>query len=262
MNKTYWFYLFLLISCALVAGCGNDEKQPVEPTPVQVKKPVIMDPFRFHKMIEVSPGEDYDVLSWGRGSSKTGSFMILHSDSAAAKYTTTTGDLDGAIVDIYNSDMDMDGNPEILIQAKSNDTVDYTNIYAFEFNSNNTKVQKLDFPKLTKSQKKGYRGEDNFYIKEGKFIREFPIYSGDGKEAKPTKQKRQLEYGLRNNSFTIKQLSKDSTDVTAVKSVVKPVVQNAAPVKKQTAEKKSTKKSKKHIAEPKHKKKHKRHHSE
>ena len=77
-----------------------------------------MDPFRYHKMIEVSPGQDYDILSWGRGEKGTSAFEILHSDSAAAKFTTTTGDLEGAIVDVYNSDMDLDGNPEILIQAK------------------------------------------------------------------------------------------------------------------------------------------------
>jgi len=265
MNRNFGFYLCTLIAFLLITGCGNEEKKTAPETPVSPKKPVLMDPFRFHEMIEVSPGQNYDVLSWGRGSTTVGAFMILHSDSAAAKYTTTTGDLDGAIVDAYNADMDMDGNPEILIQAKGKDTVNYTNIYAFEFSNN--KVQKLDFPKLTKSQKKGYRGNDNFYIKDGKFIREFPIYSGDGKEAKPTNQKRQLEYGLRNNEFTVRQLSKDSTEVTKTRQVVAPPAKNAEPAKttksakKHTAEKKSTKKSNKHAPEPKHKKK-RRHRSE
>jgi hypothetical protein len=109
------------------------------------------------------------------------------------KYTTTTGDLDGTITDVYNADMDTDGNPEILIQSKGKDTVNYAKIYAFEFNNNNA-ANKLDFPKLTNSQKKGYRGDDNFYIKDGKLIREFPIYDGNDKAAKPTGAKRQLEY--------------------------------------------------------------------
>src|ERR1700733_5066149 len=117
MKKELWVYLFMLIACTIMAGCSNNEKPTGVATTI-AKKPVIMDPFRFHKMIEVSPGQDYDILSWGRGSSTVGAFMILHSDSAAAKYTTTTGDLDGAIVDVYNSDMDLDGNPEIIIQAK------------------------------------------------------------------------------------------------------------------------------------------------
>jgi hypothetical protein len=205
------FYLFVLLigTVTAIAGCsGNEKKTPTSPA---AKKTELMAPFRFHKLIEVSPGQSYDVLSWGRGSVDAGSFMILHSDSSAIKYTTTTGDLDGAIVDAYNADMDVDGNPEILIQAKSKDTTYYTSIYAFEFNNN--KANKLDFPRLNNSQRKGYRGNDNFYIRDGKFMREFPIYSGSSKDAKPTGAKRQLEYGLRSNEFTVKQLSKDSTDV-------------------------------------------------
>jgi hypothetical protein len=216
MKKRGFFYLLIPIVSTLMASCSDQEK-PTGATTVLSKKPVIMDPFRFHKMIEVSPGQDYDILSWGRGATDVGAFMILHSDSAARKYTTTTGDLDGSIVDVYNSDMDLDGNPEILIQIKSKDTVNYTNIYAFEFT--NDKAQKLDFPKLTQSQRKGYRGNDNFFIKDGMLIREFPIYTGSGMKAKPTGAKRQFQYGLRNNSFTIKQLSKDSTSVSSLQPV-------------------------------------------
>jgi hypothetical protein len=236
----------MLISSVLIVSCNNDEK-PTGVTAIISKKPVIMDPFRYHKMIEVSPGQDYDILSWGRGSKTTGAFMILHSDSAAQKYTTTTGDLDGAIVDVYNSDMDLDGNPEILIQVKGNDTINYTTIYAFEFT--NGKANKLDFPKLTRLQKQGYRGDDDFYIKDGMLIREFPVYNGSGAEARLTGQKRQLQYGLRDNSFTVKQLSKDSTNVSGVKPVVK------KPEKKTLAKKKHT------IVKKHKKKKHRRHSS-
>ncbi len=241
------FYLFVLAISALMAGCGGaDNKKPAaSPAP---KKPELMAPFRFHKLIEVSPGQSYDVLSWGRGSEEAGAFMILHSDSSAIKYTTTTGDLDGAIIDVYNSDMDVDGNPEILIQAKSKDTTNYTSIYAFEFNDNNSKPNKLDFPRLTSSQRKGYRGDDNFYIRDGKLMREFPIFSGTGKEAKPSGAKRQLEYGLRGNEFTVKQLSKDSTDVK------QPDNQPSKTEEKKSSDKQSSSSSSKSS-----KKKHKRH---
>jgi hypothetical protein len=250
-------FLFMLMVYLLVSACGHDaQKAAVQP--VAVQKPVIMDPFRFHKMIEVAPGDDFDILSWGRGSSAIGSFLILHSDSADMKYTTTTGDLEGAIVDVYNSDMDLDGNPEILIQAKATDTANYAIIYAFEFT--NGKAQKLDFPKLTSKQKEGYRGSDNFYIQDGKFMREFPIYDGNGKNAKPTGQKRLLQYGLRDNEFTVKQLSTDSTAAT-----IAPVAQ---PRKVKTVSKKkrsSSSKKKKHKTEEPtthHKKKKHRRHSD
>ncbi|HWD87375.1 MAG TPA: hypothetical protein VG367_04555 [Mucilaginibacter sp.] len=243
------FYLSVLAAC-IISGCQQAPQQAATPV-APAKKPDYVAPFHFHKLIEVSPGQDYDVLSWGRGSATNSSFLILHSDSAAKKYTTTTGDLDGTIVDVYNSDMDLDGNPEILIQARGTDSTNYANIYAFEFNG--SRAQKLDFPKLNKSQRKGYKGDDNFYIKEGKFMREFPIYDGTGKDAKSTGAKRVLEYGLRDNSFTVKQLSKDSTDKTTA-SVAQPVKPAASAMKP------SEKKTKKHTAEKKHKKK-KRHHS-
>jgi len=252
------FYLLVLLIGTVIAGCGGNEKKTAAIASV-AKKPELIPPFRFHKLIEVSPGQSYDILSWGRGSLDAGSFMILHSDSSAIKYTTTTGDLDGAIVDAYNADMDLDGNPEILIQARSKDTTNYASIYAFEFSNN--KANKLDFPKLNNSQRKGYRGNDNFYIRDGKLMREFPIYSGSGKEAKPTGTKRQLEYGLRGNEFTVKQLSKDSTDVADKKGAVAATPVKQSTEKKTTSTKKSEKKSKSSSSKSK-KKKHRRHREE
>jgi hypothetical protein len=236
------FYLLVLLigTVAAIAGCNSNETKTAA-API-AKKPEPMAPFRFHKLIEVSPGQSYDVLSWGRGAVDAGSFMILHSDSSAIKYTTTTGDLDGVIVDAFNADMDVDGNPEILIQAKSKDTTNYASIYAFEFNNN--KANKLDFPRLNNSQRKGYRGNDNFYIRDGKFMREFPIYSGSGKDAKPTGAKRQLEYSLRSNEFTVKQLSKDSTDV-ADNTQAKQNQDNKTTVQKSEKKSSSSKSSKK-----------------
>lgn len=231
-------YLFMLMGGIIMAGCNQEQKTPVTRLD---STPRVMEPFRFHKLIEVAPGEYYDILSWGRGAVDTGAFAIFHSDSSAREYVTTTGDLDGKIVDVYNSDMDLDGNPEILIQTKGKDTTNYTKIYAFEYGSDN-KANKRDFPRLTSSQRDGYRGGDNFYISEGKFIREFPIYDGNTKEAKLTGAKRKLEYGLRGNEFTVNQLSKDSTKTTTQETVKKETSEPT--VKKTTIRKKAATKKK------------------
>jgi len=235
---------FLILAGGLLAGCDTGQK--LAATVSAPKIPAVMPPFRYHKLVEVSPGQDYDVVSWGRGSTKTGAFAILHSDSAAAKYVTTTGDLSGSIIDVFNTDMDLDGNPEIIIEAKGIDTNNYINVYAFEYT--NGHAEKLDFPHLTKQQRQGYRGQDNFYVQDGKLMREFPLFDAN---AKPNGQKRQLEYGMRDNSLTVKQLSKDSTRVT-------PAINPAA----KQAESKP--KAKKHTTttERKHKKKHHRRQSE
>jgi hypothetical protein len=233
------FYWCLLSAGILMAGCGNDDKKPV--TKAAPKKPVVQAPFRYQKHLEVSPGNSFDILSWGRGSTQIGAFLILHSDSAGMEYTTTTGDLEGTITDVYNADMDQDGNPEILITANAADTVHFTNVYPFEFNG--SQARKLDFPKLTRKQAKGYRGKDNFYIKEGKFIREFPIFEGEGSAAKPGIARRVLEYGLRGNSFTVDQLSKDSTDkedVVATNNNQPQQVSRQSSVSKSSKKKKSS----------------------
>jgi hypothetical protein len=250
------FCLILLMGGLLIAGCNNDKKAPVNQD-TAIKKSAVMAPFKYHKLIEVSPGQYYDILSWGRGSIDTNSFLILHSDSSGRKYSTTTGDLNGVITDVYNTDLDVDGNPEILIQVKKKDTVNFTTVFAFEFSDN--KAQKLDFPKLTSSQRKGYRGGDNFYIEEGKFIREFPIYTGAGSNAKPTGQKRKLEYGLSHNAFTVKQLSKDSTNTSSGIQVQQEIVKKEEPAKKENKSKKSEKQHKKEKPARHHKKRH--HHS-
>ena len=238
-------------------GC-NSKPKPIPATVHLVPKPVIMQPFNYHKLVEVSPGQDYDIVSWGRGANGKGAFNILHSDSAAAIFTTTTGDLDGAIVDVYNSDMDLDGNPEIIIQAKGKDTINFTHIYAFEFNDD--KAEKLDFPKLTKAQRKGYRGDDNFYIRDGILMREFPVYDGDNAASKPTGQKRLLQYGLRDNSFTVKQLNTDSATVIPAKAeIIQPKKQTTASTEKPHRRHKA---GEKHPKEKKTKKKKRHHHSD
>jgi CRISPR/Cas system-associated protein endoribonuclease Cas2 len=258
-------YLSIFIASILAAGCAHESGKPAATiTPSAPLKPALMVPFRYHKLIEVSPGDDFDVLSWGRGSIEVGSFEILHSDSVNMKYTTTTGDLDGSIVDAFNTDMDMDGNPEILIQAKTNDTVYNTTIYAFEFS--NGKANKLNFPKLTSSQKKGYRGNDNFYIQDGNLMRQFAIYDGSGKAAKPTGQKRLFQYGLHDNEFTIKQIGKDSTETkqtTVVPALIKTQAEkkhNSSQKEKHTSSKKKKHKEEEHKSTS-HKKKKRHHHN-
>ncbi len=240
--------MLVTVFMAVISGCNPDQQKPVQFVKAPAK-PVLMQPFRFHKLIEVSPGNSFDIFSWGRGAAETGSLLILKSDSTGKNYTTTTGDLEGAITDVYNTDMDMDGNPEILIQAKAKDSTVHTQIYAFEYKDN--KAQKLDFPKLNVSQRKGYRGEDNFYIKEGTLMREFPVFDGNGSAAKPTGEKRVLEYGLRSNSFTVKTVEQEdpqkavTSKDTSKSAVATPIIslKNTSQKKHHTSERHHTKKS-------------------
>ncbi|WP_158826683.1 hypothetical protein [Mucilaginibacter lacusdianchii] len=244
MVKHYLY--FLLGGMAVIASCSNDKKDASLQAVTAgagssaAKKGALMAPFRYHKSVEVAPGLTYDVLSWGRGTDSVGAFQILRSDSAERKYTTTTGDLEGRIVDVINSDMDTDGNPEIFIHTQAADSTNKAVVYGFEYNDDN--ARKLEFPKLTRSQRKGYRGNDNFFVKDGKLMREFDVYNEDDSTATKPIQKRLLAYDLRGNSISVEQISKDTT-LADNKASAQPI---ASPAEKPKAEEPKHRSSSRH----------------
>jgi len=195
-----------VLACAFAVSCNTEEKpRQAAPAPVSHK---ITPPFRFHKAVEVKPGLTFDILSWGRGSEYTGAYLILRSDSAEAKYKSTTGELEGTIIDAWNMDMDSDGNPEIFIQAKGEDKDNYLNMYIYEFTEGGSS-QQLRFPDLTSSTKITYRGKDSVFIKEGNLFREFPTYEESDTSAVNPTGKKLLEYTLRGNSFSVKEIKEE-----------------------------------------------------
>lgn len=163
--------LALAISVSLSACTTEEAPKKVEAPIVQSKLP---QPFRFHKAIEVKPGLTFDVLSWGRGSQYTGAYMILRSDSAKAAYKSINDELEGEIKDVWNMDMDSDGNPEIFIHAAGQEQENFLKMYVYEFSGSSQ--QQLRFPDLTSSTKKQYRGKDSIYVKDGELFREIPLF--------------------------------------------------------------------------------------
>ena len=198
----------VLFASAFFASCTTEEKPQQAAAPnIETKLP---QPFRYHKAVEVRPGLTYDILSWGRGSEYVGAYMILRSDSTRSEYRSTTGELEGEITDVWNMDMDADGNPEIFIQAKGQDEGAFLNMYVYEFSEGGSS-QQLRFPDLTSSTKKTYRGKDSVYIKNGELYREFPVYEeADTAAVKPI-GKKVLEYSLRGNSFSVKEVKQDDS---------------------------------------------------
>jgi hypothetical protein len=258
MLRRYLYAIIVLFFCALSA-CNQQGQQQAATGQIAPAKAELMAPFRYHKMIESSPGKYFDVFGWGRGKDSSGAYMILQSDSLGKKYGSTNGDLEGSIIDVFNTDMNMDGNPEILIEARAKDTTNHINIYAYEFHGSTS--QKLNFPKLTDKTKKTYRGNDNLYIKDGNLIREFPVYDGNGKDAKPTGQKKVLQYALRSGEFSVKDISPADTSKATTVAKTDTVKKTTAKVDKpKEPEKTSTKKSKKKHTEETHTKKKKHRH--
>lgn len=199
-----------LFCAALLNSCTSADKPAITSQPVSPEK--LPAPFRYHKAVEVKPGLTLDVVSWGRGSESTGAYLILRSDSTHLKYRSISGELDGKIVDVWNMDMDSDGNPELYIQAKGEGEGSHLNMYVYEFSENGSSNQ-LTFPKLGSSSKKGYKGNDSLYIKDDKLIREFPVVESDDKTGSQAAAGRKiLQYGLRNNNFTVNEIKPEESE--------------------------------------------------
>ena len=202
--KSTQFWNLILLSLLFLSACNQDKKDKVEAPESKTKK--LFEPFRFHKAIEVKPGLTLDVVSWGRGSESVGAYLILRSDSSHLKYKSISGELDGKIVDVWNMDMDADGNPELFIQSKGEGEGSYLNMYVYEFNSSGS-AQEIPFPNLSGKTKKGYKGGDSIYIKEDDLMRQFTVINEDDtSKVKSPPEKKVLKYRLRGNSFSVEEV--------------------------------------------------------
>jgi len=201
--KSVKYILIIFTLTSLFGQCSfNEEPEKIANTPV-IPIQQIFPPFHFQKGIEVKPGLTLDILSWGRGSDSTGAYLILRSDSTHKKYSSSTGELNGNIIDVWDMDMDSDGNPEIFIHAK--DKKGYLTLFVHEFEASGTS-QKIHFPDLSDATKAKYRGKDSIYIKDGKLTREFPLFKQADPDNKPSDGKKVVVYTLARNNFSVGEL--------------------------------------------------------
>ncbi|WP_443946839.1 hypothetical protein ACJVDH_06955 [Pedobacter sp. AW1-32] len=185
-------HLLLLAGMLFCFACTEEEKpkQAVVETPKAAKNP-----FRFYKDIEVKPGLNFEILSWGKGVDSIGGYQILMSDSIRKDYRSVAAERKGILTDAWNMDLDNDGNPEVYIQLLSDKNRSDLNVY--ELSGSN--FNKISFPGLSSNQKKSYRGDDRFFIKNGDLFRSFPVI--DQSDSTKTILKT-YQYMLSGNSFS------------------------------------------------------------
>ena len=188
----FWLGILVLVACA------SDNTTKV--ANVQEVKTKSVNPFSFYKSIEIKPGFHFEVLSWGKGVDTLGGYLLLMSDSIKNNYKSIAVERKGIIIDAWNMDLDNDGNPELYIQYVVRKNVNDINVY--EFSNNN--FDKISFPGLNSNLKKGYQGNDKFFVKNGDLFRSVPVLLTDsGKTATLVKT---LAYRLNGNSFSTKEV--------------------------------------------------------
>jgi hypothetical protein len=185
---------FALASILFIAACTNDDKPAnVAKTPDAAKS---VNPFPFYKSIEIKPGYHFEVVSWGKGVDTLGGYLLLMSDSIKNNYKSISLERKGIITDAWNMDLDNDGNPELYVQYVVRKNVNDLNVYEFAGNG----FDKISFPALNSDLKKGYQGNDKFFIKNGDLFRSVPVVTTDS--GKTTTVIKTIQYQLRGNNFS------------------------------------------------------------
>lgn len=198
-------HTLLLAGALLLASCGgsqtNEKVAPIKEdvSATAVKKETGQ--FPFYKDLNVKPGLNFEVVSWGKGVDSIGGFLILMSDSVKNNYKTLSAERKGIITDAWNMDMDNDGNPEIYIELLSKKNVLDLNVYEYAGGD----FRKISFPPLSSNMKKSYAGNDKFIIKNGDLFRTFPVVNPKDTTIKAGEMKT-LVYHLSGNSFSVNEV--------------------------------------------------------
>lgn len=190
----------------LLFSCGNDkdEKTTSVKTTAVVTAKTSGGAFPFYKDINVKPGLNFEVVSWGKGVDSIGGYLILMSDSVRNNYNSFSVDRKGVMTDAWNMDMDNDGNPEIYIELLSKKNVLDLNVYEYSGGD----FRKISFPPLSSNMKKSYGGNDKFLIRNGDLFRSFPVVNPEDTTIKAGTVK-VLQYRLSANSFSVDEVKEE-----------------------------------------------------
>lgn len=197
-------YSLLALSLTLFS-CSETQKN-AEGDKKQTPKNSLSAPFKKHLKVEIGPDIIFDVFAWGRGSDSSSSILVLRSDSLKNDFTVaSTDNLQGRLEEVFNTDMDKDSYPEIVVYYTNHDKYRTAEVLCYEFNGKS--VNKIKFPDLTANTKKQYRGADKFYVKGGELYREFDLYANSDSTSKST-DKKTVKYFLKGNRFDLIEIEK------------------------------------------------------
>ena len=189
-------HLLLIAGMLLFFACNEEKPQEIKVENARIEK----NPFRFYKDVEVKPGLNFEIVSWGKGVDSVGGYQILMSDSVKRSYKSLAVERNGIVNDAWNMDLDNDGNPEIYVQLLTKKNALDLNVFEYAGGGFN----KISFPSLNSAQRKFYSGNDKFFIKNGDLFRSFPVID----KTDSTKIISEVyQYKLRGSNFSASQVT-------------------------------------------------------
>lgn len=168
-----------------------------------------LDPRVFVKTLSYGP-VSFEVSSTQVGAGQTIFIQPagLHSDNKMV-----SAPLVGAVTDAEVSDLNADGNPEVLVFTRAAGSVPYGDVVAFTAKDGKTLTQ-VFLPNLMEDAalEKGYRGYDQFSVEGHTLVRSYPLYegtpSGDFKRSGRIREVRySLDKGTAVKEFTVEKVS-------------------------------------------------------
>ena len=185
LQKTICFFMALTASVVL-SGCQTSSQDTINPSQ-----------YRHHKTYH-SGKYMIDVASWGQNGSASLEYCQVKVTGEKNESFILRMDMEIAEAS-WVTDVDRDGNFEVLILGRSAGSGSFGEIRVFEWDGKALAARPL--PELTPKQATGYYGHDAFRVGTSQIVREFPVYKPGDPNASPTGGLRRLVYTFTNKKW-------------------------------------------------------------
>jgi len=148
--------------------------------------------YEYSKTLNVSKNLAFDVRAYG-GSASKGEFAIIRRGADNKPDTIFKSERNGVIMDSWASDLNGNGEPEVMVITQTTGENKKASINAIEVTAGESAKPILYSTKLLKELAHEYKGNDSIYYVKGEGIyHRFPLDDGGIVTAK---------YGLKGNKF-------------------------------------------------------------
>ena len=125
-------------------------------------------------------------------------FIIKKGNTAILNKTV---EVDGYLHGAWVTDLDRDRQPEITLWVRTHGSGGYGSFSLFELEKG--ELSKHNFPPLSKNQKKGYMGHDQFTTSPSNIIRRYQTYKDSDPNCCPTGDTVELIYGYQKDQIVL-----------------------------------------------------------